>query len=44
LGQVSPAMHVSLGYIYAIVPLSGLIIMFYSLYNIQHYRNQTTQS
>ena len=42
LGQVSPAMHVSLGFVYVIVPLSGLIIMFYSLYNIQHYRNQTT--
>ena len=44
LGQVSPAMHVSLGYVYAIVPLSGLIIMFYSSYNIRHYRNQTTQA
>ena len=44
MGQVSPAMHVSLGYVYAIVPLSGLIIMFYSSYNIRHYRNQTTQA
>ncbi len=39
LGQVSPAMHVSLGYVYSIVPLSGLLIMFYSVYNIKHYKN-----
>ena len=38
LGQVSPAMHVSLGYVYSIVPISGLLIMFYSMYNIYtHY-------
>ena len=38
LGQVSPAMHVSLGYVYSIVPISGLLIMFYSIYNISsHY-------
>ncbi len=42
LGQVSPAMHVSLGYIYAIVPISGLLIMFYSVYNIQMYNNKHT--
>jgi len=34
LGQISPAMHVSLGYVYAIVPVSGFFIMFYSIYNI----------
>ena len=38
LGQVSPAMHVSLGYVYSIVPISGLLIMFYSIYNINFYR------
>ncbi|MFK7932249.1 MAG: TRAP transporter small permease [Saprospiraceae bacterium] len=38
LGQTSPAMQVSLGYVYAIVPLSGLLIMFFSIYNIQRYR------
>lgn len=38
LGQVSPAMHISLGYVYAIVPLSGLLIMFYSIYNISFYQ------
>lgn len=39
LGQVSPAMHVSLGLVYAIVPLSGLMIMFFSLYNFRHYEH-----
>ena len=34
LGQKSPAMNISLGYVYSIIPLSGLIIMYYSIYNI----------
>jgi TRAP-type C4-dicarboxylate transport system permease small subunit len=42
LGQISPAMHISLGYVYAIVPISGLLIMFFSIYNISNYRR--TQS
>ena len=33
LGQVSAAMHVPLGLVYAIVPFSGLLIMFFSYYN-----------
>lgn len=33
LGQTSPAMNISLGYVYAIVPISGLLIIFYSIYN-----------
>ena len=37
LGQVSPAMNVSLGYIYAIVPVSGLLMMFYAIYNYGFY-------
>lgn len=36
LGQKSPAMNVSLGYVYSIIPLSGILIMFYSLYHITH--------
>lgn len=40
LGQISPAMHISLGYVYAIVPISGLLIMFYSIYNISFYNKQ----
>jgi len=39
LGQESPALHMPLGYIYAIVPLSGLLILFYSLYNYQQLKS-----
>jgi len=42
LGQVSPAMHVSLGYVYSIVPISGLLIMFYSIYNVKFYYSDVT--
>ncbi len=34
LGQVSPSLEISLGYIYMIIPISGLIIAFYSIDNI----------
>ena len=34
LGQQSPAMNVSLGFVYSIVPISGLLIIFYSIYNL----------
>ncbi len=44
LGQVSPAMHVSLGHVYAIVPISGLLIMFYSAYNFLHYGKREIKS
>lgn len=40
LGQVSPAMHLPLGFVYSIVPISGLLMMFYAIYNIYFY-NQT---
>lgn len=33
LGQISSALQIPLGFIYAIVPISGLIIMFFSIYN-----------
>ena len=42
LGQISPAMHISLGYVYAIVPISGLLIMFFSVYNFLHYNKKNT--
>lgn len=35
LGQTSSALHVPLGYVYAIVPICGLIIIFFSIYNIK---------
>lgn len=40
LGQTSAAMHIPLGFVYAIVPISGLLIMFFSIYNIAHYREK----
>lgn len=35
LGQISSALNVPLGFVYAIVPTCGLIIIFFSLYNIK---------
>jgi TRAP-type C4-dicarboxylate transport system permease small subunit len=34
LGQTSPALHVPLGYVYAIVPVSGLLIIFFCIHRI----------
>jgi len=34
LNQVSPALGVPLGYVYLVLPFSGLLIMFYGLYDI----------
>lgn len=35
LGQISSALNVPLGYVYSIVPLCGMIIIFFSFYNIK---------
>ena len=35
LGQTSSALHLPLGYVYAIVPICGFIIIFFSIYNIK---------
>ncbi|MGB3618789.1 MAG: TRAP transporter small permease, partial [Catalinimonas sp.] len=37
LEQNSPALNVPLGYVYAALPLSGLLILFYSVYNLLHH-------
>ncbi|MEO1011278.1 MAG: TRAP transporter small permease [Bacteroidota bacterium] len=34
LGQISPALNVPLGLVYTMVPLSGLIIIFFCIYHI----------
>lgn len=34
LGQISPALEIPLGYVYSIVPISGLIIVYYSIANL----------
>lgn len=35
LGQISSALNVPLGFVYSIVPICGLIIIFFSVYNIK---------
>lgn len=35
LGQISPALLVPLGFVYGIVPISGAIIIFFSIYHIK---------
>ena len=44
LGQVSAAMNWPLGYVYAIVPISGLLIMFFAIYNIHLYNKSGLQT
>ena len=39
LGQISPALLVPLGFVYAIVPISGAIIIFFSIYHIKRTLN-----
>lgn len=36
LGQISPALNIPIGYVYSVVPLSGLLIIFYSCYHFAH--------
>jgi TRAP-type C4-dicarboxylate transport system permease small subunit len=35
LNQISAALQVQLGYVYSIIPLSGILMMFYSIYFIR---------
>ncbi len=35
LGQMSSALQVPLGFVYLIVPISGILIIFFSIYNIK---------
>jgi TRAP-type C4-dicarboxylate transport system permease small subunit len=40
LNQISAALQVQLGYVYSIIPLSGILMMFYSIYFIrQQFKN-----
>jgi TRAP-type C4-dicarboxylate transport system permease small subunit len=34
LNQISAALQIQLGYIYLVVPLSGLLMMYYSFYSV----------
>ena len=35
LNQISPALGISMGYIYLVLPLSGILLMYYSIYFIR---------
>lgn len=35
LGQTSPALDIPLGYVYGVVPLSGLLIVYYTVSNLR---------
>ena len=43
LGQYSAALNVPLGLVYAIVPFSGLLIVFYSIYHMTQRKPEETQ-
>jgi TRAP-type C4-dicarboxylate transport system permease small subunit len=34
LGNTSPALSIPIGYIYSVIPLSGILIIYYSIYDI----------
>lgn len=36
LGQIAPALNLPIGYVYSVVPLSGILIIFYSTYHCFH--------
>ncbi|MEE9364447.1 MAG: TRAP transporter small permease [Cellulophaga sp.] len=35
LNQISPALNIPVGYIYSVVPISGFLILFFSIYHIK---------
>lgn len=37
LGQLSPSLGLPVGYVYSIVPICGIIILFFSTYHIKNY-------
>jgi TRAP-type C4-dicarboxylate transport system permease small subunit len=44
LGQTSPALGLPIGYLYLVLPVSGLLIMFYSVVHIQQVMSGTNQA
>lgn len=34
LGNISPALSIPIGYVYSVIPLSGILIIYYSLFEI----------
>jgi TRAP-type C4-dicarboxylate transport system permease small subunit len=41
LGQTSAALQIPIGYVYLVVPISGLLIMFYAVYRVVEKYNGT---
>ncbi len=37
LGQYSPSLHLPMGAVYSVVPISGVLILFFSIYHIRNY-------
>ena len=44
MGQVSPALGVPMGYIYTVIPLSGIITIIYSVINLKDLLAQTDKN
>ncbi|WPP50049.1 TRAP transporter small permease [Catalinimonas niigatensis] len=42
-GQISASLQLSLGYVYMVVPLSGLLIIYYSIDNTRNVLHPTTE-
>lgn len=34
LGNISPALSIPIGYVYSVIPISGILIIYYSLYEV----------
>jgi TRAP-type C4-dicarboxylate transport system permease small subunit len=34
LGNISPALSLPIGYVYSVIPVSGILIIYYSLFEI----------
>lgn len=44
MGQISPALGISMGYIYLSLPLSGVITIIYNILNLMDLKQEITQS
>jgi len=40
MSQISPALQINIGYIYMVIPISGILFMYYSLIFIGEYRKK----
>lgn len=42
LGQTSPALEIPIGIVYIVLPISGLVIIYYSILNITHHPDHSS--